>query len=203
MKTLKELCIELEHYETPQWAVDAILKKEIMTLDVYDPCTGTGILAEVAQKNGYDVITGDIHDWGYKLDHHEDFLEREIGFQGTIFMNPPFTLAHRFVEQSFDLGARKVVCFQRYAWYESQDRKQFWDKYPPNRIWVCADRATCWRHDLPIDDKGRRYNPETGKELAGTSTAHAWFVWEPLLMPGTLSGRLYKEQKISSQRKLS
>ena len=41
--TLKDLCLNLEHYETPEWAVDAILKHEKLIGPVIDPCTGTGI----------------------------------------------------------------------------------------------------------------------------------------------------------------
>ena len=33
----------------------------------------------------------------------------------TIFMNPPFSKAVEFVEKAIALGARKIVCFQRFA----------------------------------------------------------------------------------------
>lgn len=207
MKTLKQktegeqwftqLCIDLEHFETPVWPVIAVLKKEILTDVVVDPCTGTGIIARVAHDLGHEVFTMDVQKWeGIQPTFIGDYLtdERIESYpkDATVLMNPPFSLAEKFVERSLALGARKILCFQRYAWYESSGRKEFWDKHPPNRIWVCADRASCWRHDIPVNEKGRRYDPETGKELAGTSTAHAWFVWEPELMPGTLTGRLYK-----------
>lgn len=183
---LKQLCIDLEHFETPEWAARAILKKEILTSHVLDPCCGTGILAETALREGYHVTASDIQEWGYKAQSYtDDFLTTEAYYTKypfTVFMNPPFSLAEQFVEKSFDLGARKIVCFQRLAWWESKKRREFWAKNPPNRIYICGDRADCWRHDIPKDQRG-----------SSTPTAHAWFVFEPGHPSGTLLGHIYKE----------
>lgn len=196
----KKLCEDLEHFETPVWTADAILTKETMTGRVIDPCCGTGILGEAARRAGYqDRISLDIHDWGYKDAWDvRDFLSLRPGDLGkettlsTVFMNPPFSLAKEFVEKSFELGARKILCFQRFAWWESSDRRAFWDRLPPSRVYICGERATCWRHDLPKNDKGHRFDPETGKKLAGSPTAHAWFIFEAGYKGGTLLDRLYK-----------
>lgn len=197
MNDLEHLCKELEHWVTDQWAIDAILKKEILTKNVFDPCAGSGVMAETAHRAGYNVISSDIHDWGYHaLSRVQDFLEIEqvlIDGDFTVFMNPPFSKAEEFIEKAFELGARKIVCFQRFAWYESNKRNQFWDKYPPNRVHVCGDRANCWRFDLPVNSKGKRYNPITGDELGSTPTAHAWFVWDVGQSGGTSLHRVYKE----------
>jgi len=192
-----QICKKLEHFETPEWAVQAILKKEILTPRVVDPCTGTGILADAAKQWGYEVFTADVSSWGRSDTFIQDYLEpntkmnREV-MGKTVLMNAPFSLATDFVERSFDYGAFKIVCFQRYAWYESEGREQFWEKYPPNRIYVCGSRATCWRHDIPNDQREGWIDPKTGKRRGGSSTAHAWFVWERGHPPGTLTGRIYK-----------
>jgi hypothetical protein len=81
-------------------------------------------------------------------------------------MNPPFSKACDFVTKAFDLGADKVLCFQRKAWRESNKRRAFWAKYPPKRIFVCGERATCWRHDISLEEREAR---------GGTPTPHAWF----------------------------
>lgn len=184
------LCKQLEHFETPIWAAKAILKKEILTHHVIDPCCGTGVLSHVAMQEGYEVFPIDIHDWGFGGSYIQDFLEMEYAdlhyedlpiHDFTIYMNPPFSKAQEFVEKAFKLGARKVVCFQRFAWWESRGRKPFWQKYPPNRIYICGDRADCWRHDIPKDERG-----------SSSPTAHAWFVWEKGNPPGTVLGHIYK-----------
>ncbi len=191
-ETLEQTCRRLEHFETPEWAARAILEKEIMTPSIIDPCAGSGIMSHVALEDGYDVHCNDIHAWGQSektpilYDYCEDFLNaspelRECVREQTIFMNPPFSLAEQFVAKSFEYGARKIVCFQRFAWWESKKRRAFWQHFPPARVWICGDRADCWRHDIPQDQRG-----------SGTPTAHAWFVWERGAPAGTLLGHIYK-----------
>ena len=182
-ETLQETCVRLEHFETPEWAARAILNKEILTHNVLDPCCGTGVLTEAARHAGYDVWPIDIQDWGFPC-HIYDFLESQLDLSNaTIFMNPPFSRAVEFVKKAFELGARKIVCFQRFAWYESAKRRPFWDKYPPNRIYICSDRATCYRNDLT--EKQR-------KDMSNVPVAHAWFVWERGNPAGTLLGYVSK-----------
>lgn len=185
-----KLCSDLEHYETDKWAVDAILDCEIMTNVVLDPCAGIGVLAQAADARGYDVVANDIWDWGFTLDMQRDFLTVNYDWElptacdrgFTVLMNPPFSKAAQFVEKCLTLRARKIICFQRFAWWESAERREFWKKNPPNRIYICGSRATCWRHDLP---------PE--KRKSSSSTAHAWFIWERGQPEGTVTGHIYKK----------
>lgn len=192
--SLKELSKQYEHYETPDWAGKAILKKELLPQFVLDPCCGTGVLTEAARDNGYTVCPIDIHDWGFQTFALCDFLKIHISTlpfpmgedwcaDFAVFMNPPFSKACEFVEKSFDLGARKIVCFQRFAWWESRARREFWQNFPPSRVYVCGDRATCWRHDIPEE-----------KRANGTTTAHAWFVWEKDAPAGTLLSHIWRDK---------
>lgn len=172
-----DLCKRLEHYETPEWAAEAILRKEPMCGLVVDPCCGIGILRS--------DIKFDVHDWGIPGLNKQDFLkiaDLKIKDDFSIFMNPPFSKACEFVQKSLELGARKIVCFQRFAWWESRSRRVFWEKYPPSRVYVCGDRAPCWRHDIPESER-----------KSGTPTAHAWFVWDRESPPGTLLSHIWKD----------
>lgn len=187
-ETLTDLCKRLEHFETPEWAVKAILKKEILTKFVVDPCAGAGVMSEVAKNTGYSVASYDVEEWDYP-NKIMDWLTAEKPSHWpdnfTVFMNPPFSLATQFVEKSIELGARKIVCFQRFAWWESNKRKDFWRAHPPNRIYICGERADCWRHDIPKDKRG-----------SSSPTAHAWFVWEQGHPAGTVLGHIYKEDAL-------
>lgn len=194
---LTALCKRLEHFETPEWAAREILKHEILTNMIVDPCCGSGVLYRALKAElPYDhaINNWDIHDWGFPCkvadflackpegDEHQNLK----AMNWTAFMNPPFSKAEAFVEKCFELGARKIVCFQRFSWYEGaydtgKKRGQWWEKYPPNRIYICGDRATCWRHDIPAEQR-----------IGGTTTAHAFFVWEQGQPAGTLTGRIYK-----------
>ena len=69
----KAQALEAECYETPEWAVEAILEREILTGLVIDPCCGRGVLAEAAAERGHRVDAFDLYDWGYGM-HPVDFL---------------------------------------------------------------------------------------------------------------------------------
>ncbi len=184
------LAIKAECYETDRWAAEAILRHEILTPAVWDPCCGTGVLSDVARKAGYRVVATDLYDWEYDdadlTGPGGDFLARtEPTFHGgdfTIFMNPPFSLACQFVDQAFELGARKIVCLQRFAWWESLKRREWWEARPPHRVYICGQRASCWRFDIPLE-----------KRTSSTTTAHAWFVWQPGHPPGTTLGHVWRD----------
>jgi hypothetical protein len=180
--------IKAEAFETPIWAANAILDIELLTPIVLDPCCGHGTLTRAALKCGYACHAQDLYDWGYGKPGI-DFLTCNIAAAVaanprdiTIFMNPPFSKAVQFIERALKYDVRKIVCFQRFAWWESDTRTGFWEELRPNRIHVCASRANCWRFDIP---------PEERK--GGTTTAHAWFVWERGHPPGPVLGRLLKE----------
>lgn len=193
---LKALCEKYEHFETDPWAIEEILKKEILTPFVVDPCAGSGIMTRAARRVGYSVQALDVHDWGQNfpindwLVKHPDIAQMVRG--NTVIMNPPFTLSENFILRALDYDARKIVCFQKFSWYEGEKntgkkRGTFWELCPPNRIYVCGSRATCWRHDVPaeqrVDAKGRAKT---------TPTTYAWFVWEDGHPRGTLTSHIYK-----------
>ncbi len=177
------LAKQAEAFETPTWAVEAILDREILTGAIVDPCAGQGALADAAEARFYTVYAYDKYYPGYQIEQW-DFLtssDASLVADRAVLMNPPFSLAVEFVERCIEFNARKIVCFQRFAWWESRGRRDFWDKHPPNRVYVCGNRATCWRFDIPEEDR-----------KSGTTTAHAWFVWERGHPKGTVMGHIYK-----------
>jgi hypothetical protein len=193
MSDLTERAIAAECFETPHWAIDAILAVEILTHSVVDPCCGDGRMAEAAKGKGYLVTAYDLHDWGYELGNcgaAYNFLARTVPFDHdlTVFMNPPFSTACEFVDKAFELGARKVVAFQRWAWRESQGRRAWWERNPPSRIYLCGDRATCWLKSVPQEKRKGR----------GSPTAHGWFVWERGHPPGPLTGTVWKSPRVTA-----
>jgi hypothetical protein len=191
-----EAAILYEHYETAAWAIRAVLRVEPIETDmVLDPCVGSGIIAKaIIDRHPEKVVAAvDIYEWGYHLDWKIDFLKADFDLSGyTVIMNPPFSKACEFVEHAFRLGARKVICFQRMAWYESRERAMFFNMLPPDRIWLCGDRATCWRHDISPTD--RKIDPKTGKKRTGSTTPHAWFIFVAGSKPGagTVIDKIWK-----------
>lgn len=192
-ETLTELCKRLEHFETPRWAVEAVLNVEAVTRIVVDPCCGAGVLSEAVRDRRrearsydlHDVRSYDIHDWGYKGQFTKrDFLDPcwHLVQETTVLMNPPFKKSQAFIEKAHGLNARKILCFCPFQFWTGKRRRTFWDRFPPARIHVLAERATCWRHDIPQEERKN-----------DTPTVYAWFVFER--GQGTKTppvGRLYK-----------
>lgn len=213
-----ELAMEaggVEAWETDPWVPPALLDVECLPQFVIDPCVGKGAWADALRRRGHFVETVDLVDWTRhfsdvkRADHVTDWLSitadvletvRDCGPEGFgVVMNPPFSgddglLSCAFVDKALKLGARKVVCFQRLAWRESGKRADWWRANPPARIWLCVDRATCWRFDVPqtcnnscpermaaeerSERKARGLVNGCRECMAGTTTAHAVYVWE-------------------------
>jgi hypothetical protein len=198
---LVQLCKDVEAFETPRWAVEAILDRECTTPYIVDPCAGLGMIGHVCDRHGLSVISMDKVAWNevapdlvrYPQHLQTDFLIYPSRLTAsTVIMNPPFSLAEAFVDKARDLGARKIICFQRQAWRESIGRRAWWDANPPARVWVCGARATCWRFDLLAcqHEGGEEACPNHKRKakkiegqgcancLGGVPTSHAWYVWE-------------------------
>lgn len=180
------VALEAEYVQTDPWAIDAVLRVEILTPLVVDPCTGDGRMAQACKRLGHAVFATDLYDWGYG---HTglDFLKEDRFFpqevkDNTVFMNPPFSLACDFVDRARDLGARKIVCFQRSVWRESQDRREWWDRNPANRIYQCGNRAVCWYGTIPLEER-----------KGGANQPHSWYVWERGNPAGTLLGTVWRD----------
>lgn len=179
-QVLTELCRRLEAFETPRWAIEAVLDVELTTMQLLDPCAGLGAIGEVCRDRGLPIEELDIENWPRlmadkaRLDSarfwQRDFFEERSDLTNfTVLMNPPFSKACEFVDHAVKLNARKIICFQRQAWRESIGRREWWERNPPARVWVCGARATCWRFDLLGTEKAKS---------SGSTTSMAWYVYE-------------------------
>ncbi len=190
-----EAAQRLEAWTTDPWAAAALFDVELFTPTIYDPCCGTGVLGTAAIAAGYKVVETDIYDWkNPRARARCDFLdgsEYTWPVAGkTVLMNPPFSTACQFVETALAMGARKVACFQRWAWWaESNKRRKFWEQRPPARIWACADRATCWL--VTLSQGEREFTPD-GRRRGGTTTPHAWYIWERGHAGPPVIGKIWK-----------
>lgn len=195
--TLEDLCKRVEAYETPFWAIDAVLDVELTTPHVMDPCAGLGAIGEVCRDRELLVEEMDIENWPQIMPDRcrvdarrfwqRDFFDELSDLSEiTVIMNPPFTHAELFVDHAKRLNARKIICFQRQAWRESARRRQWWEANPPSRVWVCGARATCWRFDLLDTDLSQR---------GGSSVSMAWYVWERGHRGAELTGAIYPEKR--------
>ncbi|MGI9219457.1 MAG: hypothetical protein ACR2QS_00305, partial [Woeseiaceae bacterium] len=188
---------DLEAWATDPWVPPALLRVEQFPRLVIDPCCGLGAWSNELIRHEYSLETIDRVDWSQHFPdvfppmHVRDFLTMmptefnwlrsadAFGQDFAVVMNPPFSgddglLSCKFVDKARSLGARKIACFQRLKWRESAKRAEWWAANPPARIWLCVDRATCWRFDIPdscdntcLLDKGEKVMRKTRKQHVG------------------------------------
>lgn len=158
-------------YETPDVAVEALLRVESLPRHIWEPACGPGSIVGVLRRAGHIVTATDLVEYGC-VDAHNgiDFLlEREspVGVEA-IVTNPPFKLAGEFVSQALYL-CPKVIMLLRLAFLESQRRSDILDTGQLARVYVFKNR-------LPMMHRSGR-----GTKLAKTNSsamAFAWFVWD-------------------------
>jgi SAM-dependent methyltransferase len=158
----------LDFYETPSWAVRALLPA-IPSLDgkrVLDPGCGTGaILRELGAAFPECDITGLEKDRA-RFDHattstelplvHGDFFNHVEKYDA-IVSNPPYSHALEFVQHALTL-APLVCMLLRLPWLASQ-RRADWHRENPSLVCVLPKRPS-----FTADGKT-------------DATEYAWFVW--------------------------
>ena len=54
-----------DHYATPAWVTEALLRHTTLRGPIWEPCCGTGVMAETLAAAGHEVVASDLHDHGY------------------------------------------------------------------------------------------------------------------------------------------
>ena len=146
-----------DFYTTPPGAVEALLRCEKFSGRGWEPACGNGAISRYFPG----MIASDIRtDPDVAGERGVDFLRtrRRVDY---IVMNPPFSLALRFLERALEC-APKVAMLNRLLFLEGIGRYPFFVRHPPARVHVFADRITC--------------NPPG--ERRGNLVCYAWFVWQ-------------------------
>ena len=156
-----------DFYATDPKAMEELLKVENFSPNVWECACGEGHLAKVLESHGYNVKATDLIDRGYG-EGNVDFLNCQEPFDGDILSNPPYKFAQEFVEHSLELipEGRRVGMFLKLNFLESKKRRKFFEKYPPEYIYVSTSRLQCAKNG-----DFEKY------KLAGIPIAYAWFIW--------------------------
>lgn len=154
-----------DYYATDPKAVTLLLGLEKFKGPILEPCCGEGHISKVLLENGFKVKSFDLVDRGFgKV---QDFLSDEVSYwKGDIITNPPYKLANEFLNKALQIvpNGRKVAMFLKVQFLEGKQRKAFFKKYPPKKIWVSSSRLKCGM------------NGDFGG--ANSTLAYAWFIWE-------------------------
>lgn len=135
---------------------------------IWECACGQGHLSKVLESKGYDVVSSDLIDRGYGNVNY-DFLKSTQCYYplADILTNPPYKYAKEFVEHSLDILDDGYYCimFLKIQFLEGQERRKFFDKYPPKYVYVNSARQLC------------AMNGEFEKYKA-TAICYCWFIWE-------------------------
>lgn len=169
---------ENDYYATDPIVVNQLLEVEKFNNNIYECAVGGGHIASVLYDLGYNVVTSDIIDRGYRGTIIRDFLTYEFSsnFKGDIITNPPYKYAKEFVEKSLSIinEGNRVAMFLKLSFLEGQKRGIMFKKYPPKYVYVFSKRAKCGKNG-----KFESYNEKKKKIVKYFSaTAYAWFIWE-------------------------
>lgn len=157
-----------DFYATEPKALELLLDLEDFDPYVWECACGKGHLSEVLKKRGYIVRSTDLIDRGYG-ESGIDFLQCNEKHNGDIITNPPYKYAQQFVEQALEIipDGNRVAMFLKLTFLESKNRREMFERYPPEYIYVSSSRLQC--------AKGGDF--ETYKQSGGTAVAYGWFIW--------------------------
>jgi len=156
-----------DFYPTPEWATEALMKREKFEGLVWECACGDGSMAKVIEKYNH-VLPTDIVDRGYGLFGDVDFLNNErIQPQESIITNPPYKFAKDFILTAKKKSRGKIAMLLKLSFLEGRNRfDMFQDKeFPLKKVYVFCGRITMFPNGIKTSN-------------ASGTIAYAWFVWD-------------------------
>ena len=155
-----------DFYSTDPREVEKLLEREIFEGTIWECACGNGAISEVLEKHyPGKVLSSDLYDRGYGHIGW-DFLHC-CEEHDNIITNPPYKYALEFVQHALKLANKKVAMFLKLTFLEGKSWYNFFQEYPPAKVYVFSYRAMCYRN-----------GDKTIKNAQSSSIAYAWFVWE-------------------------
>lgn len=147
-----------DFYETPEWATEALFKRETFVGCVHEPACGHGAMVKVIEKYN-ECVASDIL-------FGNNFLTSDTIMENVV-TNPPYSSAEDFVRKARQLSTGKVAMLLKLTFLESFRRKALFEDrvFPLSTVYVFSKRVQMW---------------EQGKEKPKNSSmmAYAWFIWD-------------------------
>lgn len=159
----------LDDFPTPPWAGRALMEHVLGPwayggFDLWEPAVNRGFLLRGLREYFHSVHASDVVDYGIgsqSCDYLFATAPREIHF---IITNPPFRLAHAFIDKALCEASVGCAFLVRTSFLEGVTRyESLWSRTPPTFVAQFSER-------VPMV-KGR-CDPE-----ASTATSYCWIGW--------------------------
>lgn len=153
-----------DDYSTPYSMTQQYLDCEYISkgVEILEPAAGRGAIVEALMQRGYNCITAGDLKWGY------DFLNEDRVFS-YVLTNPPYSLAHEFIDKCMDVTARKFALLLPITYISGQKRFHDFFQYKKYPFF-----GTYTFTRMPM--LGDPLRPD-GKYRTGM-TVYAWYVWD-------------------------
>lgn len=135
-------------YETPNVAVEALMRVERLPQTIWEPAAGRGAIVRVLRDAGHTIIASDLVDYGFPLDFVGDFLLQTEMPPGTelILTNSAFSIINKFVTHALDLCPR-VIVLARLPFLHSTRRTQILEHRGLARVHIFRNRLPMMHRD--------------------------------------------------------
>lgn len=153
-----------DYYATAPEATRLLLKAEKFHTKVLEPCCGGGSISQVLADKSYDVISTDLHDYGYGKSG-VDFLDvdnpiiNELKGKVDIVTNIPYTHTIPMLMRALDVCKNKVAMLFPVIYIT-----KFYF-CPPTKLYLFTRRITI------------AMNGEFARYAGGNMIQYGWFVW--------------------------
>ena len=149
-----------------------LLQQEDFSQFIWEPACGEGHISEVLLQNGFDVLSTDIVNRGYKGQRIEiDFLKANLFSDLSencmdIITNPPYSQAKEFIQKALDISTpgTKIAMFLKLTFLEGQARRKLFEENPPKIVYVFSKRVKCAKNG-------------NFENISSSAVAYAWFIW--------------------------
>lgn len=147
---------------------------------VWEPACGNGAMSKVFIFNGHSVFSSDIKDHGYGTSP-VNFLDTYVipySRIGCVATNPPFKIAHLFVQHGWELmneysSIEKMCMLLPAHWFGSEYRyHDIFQVRRPQQLIIISDRMILPYREPKINNKGKLVYHYT------YPFNHCWFVWD-------------------------
>ncbi|TXH10348.1 MAG: methyltransferase [Hyphomicrobiaceae bacterium] len=177
----------LDDFPTPPWATRALCRFLIdghypwlKDQTVREPAANRGHMVRPLSEYFHDVIASDVHDYGVGYDVRDYLYGPPPDMVDWTITNPPFRLAHEFIERALATSRRGVAVIVRSAFLEGDKRhRELFSTTPPAYVLQLVDRCGMLKARLIKQGAPDPFNLDDQGEprKASSATAYCWVVW--------------------------
>lgn len=145
--------VEVDYFPTEPCFVDLLVDRgQLKHKKVWEPACGDGSISERLKSRGFDVVSEDLHDYGYGR-HGVDFMTStppmfefanlENERVDSLITNPPFCLFEQFFHRAWShwqVEELALLCSVPSLAASKRRQREVFAAYPPARILLVVDK---------------------------------------------------------------